>query len=170
MISLNKMCAVQELQATIATYVERGATMEAEVLQNIGRSLPNELKSALPLELRDALAGGTGPAVTSSQPGARTTPVADPQPVGKSSLIDYQTGTASSTFSLCQTDGSQAWQGNDLGLTRLLMAGDYLQAFVHTSFTRPWWAGSCQAISPYRADTTAADSGSSRAHPLSTGT
>ena len=68
--------------------------MEAEVLQNLGRALPDELKSALPLELRDALAGGTGPAVISSQPGASSTPPSVQEPVGKSSLVDYQTGAA----------------------------------------------------------------------------
>lgn len=87
-----KLCALeQELQATLATYVERGASVEAEVLQNIGRTLPEELKSALPLEVRNALAGGTGPAVTSSQPGASTIPVVQ-EPAAKSALIDYQTG------------------------------------------------------------------------------
>lgn len=67
--------------------------LEAEVLQNIGRTLPDDLKNALPLEVRDALAGGTGPAVVSSQPGTSTTPPL-PEPAGKSSLIDYQTGAA----------------------------------------------------------------------------
>ena len=89
---LTRQAKVQEIQATLATYVERGATIEAEILSNIGRQLPADFKAALPLELRDALAGGTGPAVTSSQPGASTTPVDVQEPVGKSSLLDYQTG------------------------------------------------------------------------------
>lgn len=109
---------MQELQATLATYVERGAMVEAEVLQNIGRNLPEELKSALPLEVKDALAGGTGPAVTNVQPGASTTP-APQQPVGKSSLIDYQTGAVVSRLGRfrgsepgCHTGHHLIWQSS----------------------------------------------------------
>lgn len=80
----------EELQATLATYVERGAGLEAEALQSLGRSLPQELTSALPMEVQDALRGGTAPAVTTAQPGASTTPLAEQELVNPSSLVDYQ--------------------------------------------------------------------------------
>ncbi|KAK9806545.1 hypothetical protein WJX73_009577 [Symbiochloris irregularis] len=82
---------VEELQATLALYVERGASIEAEALQTLGRQLPEDLKSALPLEVRNALQGGTAPAVTSAYSPSTPAPATAPEPVGKSSLIDYQT-------------------------------------------------------------------------------
>lgn len=99
----------QELQATLATYVERGAGLEAEALQSLGRSLPQELTSALPMEVQDALRGGTAPAVTTAQPGASTTPLAEQELVNPSSLVDYQVGEQlHSACCLCISPGAKA--------------------------------------------------------------
>ena len=43
---------VQEIEALLATYVQRGAGLETQILVTIGAQLPADWKASLPFELQ----------------------------------------------------------------------------------------------------------------------